>query len=207
MAAPVPSARGASWVERGVSPRGVAATATAAADERSGFQETGITVSDARPGLGTTRPHILIVTDDTDLAAFLGEGLLYAGFWTSTVASALQTLEVFRLRSFDLALVDAGLAGLGGLELVRRLRGRSGRAAPGGGGTPARTDVPLLLITGAPGEVAAAEAAAAGVDGLLDPPLDLEELAPRLFGLVAAWRASHPDRPWADAAANTKDAS
>lgn len=158
-------------------------------------------MSDPRAGLGSTRPHVLIVTDDADLAAFLGEGLLYAGFWASTVASALQTLEVFRLRSFDLALVDAGLAGLGGLELVRRLRGRGGREQV----TTARTDVPVLLIAGAPGHVAPAEAVAAGADGVLDPPLDLEQLAPRLFGVVAAWRSVHPDRAWADAAANTKE--
>ena len=38
------------------------------------------------------RPHVLIVSDDEDLSAFLG--LVYGGFWTSTVASGIQTLEV-----------------------------------------------------------------------------------------------------------------
>lgn len=146
------------------------------------------------------RPHLLIVSDDADLAAFLGEGLLLAGFWTSVVASAIQALEVFRLRSFDLVLIDAALAGVGGLELTRRLRGRSDRAAS----DRPRTDVPIMLVTGAAGTVTPEAAAAAGADAVLDPPLELEELAPRLFTAVAAWRATHPDRPWADATAMQK---
>src|SRR5215204_5867380 len=68
------------------------------------------------PGMTVTsalnRPHILIVSDDTGLSSFLGEGLMIAGFWTSTVASALQAIEVFRLRTFDLIIVDAALDGL-----------------------------------------------------------------------------------------------
>lgn len=143
------------------------------------------------------RPHVLVVADDADLQAFLSEGLLYAGFWTSGVASAIQTLEVFRLRSFDLVLIDAALSGLGATELVCRLRGRSSRAAAG----QPRTDVPILLVTDDPAAVDDEAAARVGVDGVLVAPLDLESIAPRLFGIVAAWRRAHPDRPWADAAA------
>ncbi|MDP9365432.1 MAG: response regulator [Chloroflexota bacterium] len=140
------------------------------------------------------RPHVLIVSDDLGLRLFLGEGLLLAGFWTSAIASALQVLEVFRLRSFDLVLVDAGLAGIGGLELVRRLRGRSGRA-----GAP-RTDVPILLVTDDPATLDPAVAREAGADGVVAAPIELADLAPRLSDVVYAWRAAHPGRPFADAA-------
>jgi len=140
------------------------------------------------------RPHVLVVSDDPDLSAFLAEGLTYGGFWASVIASAIQTLEVFRLRGFDLVLVDGGLAGLGALELVRRLRGRSDHAAPG----VARTDVPIWLVLGHADETAAADAHAAGADGVLTPPLDLEDLAPRLHAIAADWRAAHPDRMTAD---------
>src|SRR5918994_618083 len=37
------------------------------------------------------RPHVLIVSDDPELTVFLGEGLVYAGFWTSAIASAART--------------------------------------------------------------------------------------------------------------------
>lgn len=142
-------------------------------------------------GSSTQRPHLLIVSDDHDLRTFLGEGLLYAGFWTSAVASGIQALEVFRLRSFDLLLVDGSLSGLGAAELVRRLRGRSSRgveAAP-------RTDIPILVVTDDPTAFATDAARQIGADATLRAPLDLEVLAPRLFGIVAAWRAAHPDRP------------
>ena len=87
------------------------------------------------------RPHVLIVSDDPELAAFLGEGLVYAGFWTSAIASAVQALEVFRLRSFDVMVLDAALGGIGALELLMRLRGRSDRAT-----SAERTDIPILVI-------------------------------------------------------------
>lgn len=141
------------------------------------------------------RPHVLIVSDDLGLRLFLGEGLLLAGFWTSAISSALQVLEVFRLRSFDLVLVDAGLAGIGGIELVRRLRGRSGRAAA------CRTDVPILLVTDDPATLDPAVAHEAGADGVVASPIELADLAPMLSGVVREWRAAHPGRPFADAAA------
>lgn len=142
------------------------------------------------------RPHVLIVSDDPELTAFLGEGLVYAGFWTSTIASAVQALEVFRLRSFDVIVLDAALGGIGALELVRRLRGRSDRAA-----TVARTDIPILVISASSHELHPALAARAGADGVILAPIELEQLAAELSRVVTAWRASHPDRQWADEAA------
>ena len=139
----------------------------------------------------TERPHVLIVSDDRGLSDFLGEGLVYAGLWTSVIASAIQTLEVFRLRTFDLAIIDAALSGLDAGELVRRLRTTSTDGAT-------RTDIPILLIAGDPGEITLDESIEAGADGLLLPPLELERLALDLFDLVDRWREAHPDRPYAD---------
>ena len=149
-----------------------------------------------RPSSATERPHVLTASDDVDLQQFLAEGLTYGGFWTSAVASAIQTLEVFRLRGFDLVLVDAALSGLAGVELVRRLRGRSAR-----GDEAPRTDVPIFLLSGGSGEVDQAAARAAGADGVLTAPLELENLVLLLHEAVAAWRADHPGVPTADALA------
>src|SRR5919112_1711088 len=108
------------------------------------------------------RPHVLIVSDDSELTTFLGEGLVYAGFWTSIIANGVQALEVFRLRSFDVMLLDAALSGIGALDL--------------------------------------ATAEAAGADGVIFAPVELEQLAVELGRAVTAWRLSHPDRNWADEA-------
>jgi DNA-binding response OmpR family regulator len=142
------------------------------------------------------RPHILIVSDDPELTGFLGEGLIYAGFWTSTIASAVQGLEVFRLRSFDAMVLDAALGGMGAIELLRRLRGRSDRAT-----TAERADIPILVIAASRDEMDPVLAEQAGAEGVIVAPIELEQLAVDLERVVSAWRALHPDRKWADEAA------
>jgi DNA-binding response OmpR family regulator len=145
------------------------------------------------------RPHVLIVTDDEDLREFLSEGLVIAGFWTSTVASALQTLEVFRLRTFDLAIVDLALNGMSGSELIKRLR----RAPSGSAQSEGRTDIPILALADDPNMPDVAEALRAGADDVLAPPLELDQLAARLQEVVLNWRAAHPGRPYADELSKT----
>ena len=144
------------------------------------------------------RPHALVVTADEDLKSFLGEGLMYGGFWISVVASGLQTLEVFRLRGFDLVLIDADLPGIGAVEVTRRLRGQSLAAE-----APARNDVPVVLIAADAAAINPKEVAAAGFTEMLAAPLELEELVPHLHTIVTRWRRDHPGRPWADQAAQT----
>ncbi|MFL5761645.1 MAG: response regulator transcription factor [Thermomicrobiales bacterium] len=140
------------------------------------------------------RPHILVITDDEDLKDFLLEGLVIGGFWVSVVASALQTLEVFRLRTFDLAIVDLALGGMSASELIRRLRAASGIQTDGS----QRTDIPLVALADSPDSESAAAGLNAGADHVLSPPLELEELIPALHGIVQQWRVEHPNRPYAD---------
>jgi DNA-binding response OmpR family regulator len=139
---------------------------------------------------------VLIVSDDPDLTDFLGEGLVYVGFWTSVIADAIQALEVFRLRSFDALLLDAGLGGIGALELLRRLRGRSDRAS-----ATARTDIPILVLAESVSHLAPGNGEAAGADTILVAPIELTDLAHELTSVIHTWRLAHPDRPWADEAA------
>lgn len=136
------------------------------------------------------RPHAIIVSDDADLRQFLGEGLVVAGFWTSVVASGIQAIEVFRLRSFDLGIVDAQLAGLGAAEVMRRLRG---------GPEPWAwlTDVPVVAV--AEDAAAADHLKDAPFDAVFVAPIDLDDLAVALMRLVRVWRAAHPARPLSDA--------
>ncbi len=143
------------------------------------------------------RPHVLIVSDDPSLTEFLGEGLTFAGFWTSVIASGLQTLEVFRLRRFDLILIDVHLSGFDCFELIRRLRGTSSRTSA----TGPRTDAPIVLIAQDRSELTGHAAADVGADDVLYAPLELEEVAQRLHELFARWREAHPETPFADEAA------
>ena len=138
------------------------------------------------------RPHVVVISDDPDLRDFFVQGLLMAGFWTSAIASGIQAIEVFRMRRFDLILLDARIRGLPAAEIIRRLRGGSGR------GREALTQVPVVVVDDE--DPSASDAfGELGVDGYLEPPIELDEVALRLMALVTEWRAAHPDEPWADA--------
>ncbi|MDQ3044024.1 MAG: hypothetical protein M3R06_02560 [Chloroflexota bacterium] len=143
-------------------------------------------------GRPKVRPHILVVTDDASLSVFLAEGLLYGGFWTSVIASGLQALEVFRLRDFDLIIVDADLGGIGAIETIQRLRGLSDRAAPG----DPRTDAPIVLVTEQSSDVTTPAHiwTALNVVQVLTAPLELEVIAPRLHAILERWDESQSDR-------------
>lgn len=152
-----------------------------------------------RTRLASERPHILIVTSDEDLRTFLAEGLLYGGFWTSSVASGMQALEVFRLRTFDAVLLDIDVQGFGGLEISRRLRGRrSSSTSPTT--QPGLTDVPIIMVAADATAETRTETIAAGADDLLTAPIEIADLVRYLFDVVDAWRQTHPGRLYADQA-------
>ena len=145
------------------------------------------------------RPHILAVTNDDDLKTFLVDGLVPGGFWLSIVASAIQTLEVLRLRSFDLLLIDDGLHGLPARELVLRIRERQQGSD--------RDVAPMLLLSDRGAPALANFSGDAAVDQVLVPPIELEDLVPLLHQRVVAWRARHPGVPWADEIAQLRPIS
>jgi len=67
-------------------------------------------------------PRILVAEDETRIASFVEKGLKSAGFGVETVADGVDALTLARSGEFDLLLLDIGLPGLDGLEVLRRLR-------------------------------------------------------------------------------------
>ncbi len=127
------------------------------------------------------RPHLAIVTQDLSLSHFLTEGLLYEGFWTSAIGSGLQFLEVLRLRTFAGVVLDAGLGDIAVEEVLRRMRGRSDRVSA----DSPRTDMPAMVIAGIPGEIEWSNVRDAGGQSLLEPPLEIEDVAAAMRELLA----------------------
>jgi CheY-like chemotaxis protein len=140
------------------------------------------------------RPHVLIVTDDPGLAEFLAEGLPLGGFWASLIANGLQALEVFRLRQFDLVVLDADLQNFEAIELLRRLRGVSSLDRTG----VSRTGAPVVLVHGKPPSAHDAIDPNLDVSAELYPPIELEDVVRTLHDVFASWRRDHPDTPLAD---------
>lgn len=65
---------------------------------------------------------ILIAEDEERIALFVDKGLRAAGFTTVVVADGLSALEAARTGSHSLLLLDVGLPGVDGFEVLRTLR-------------------------------------------------------------------------------------
>lgn len=139
------------------------------------------------------RPHVLIVTDDPSLTEFLEQGLVVGGFWASVIAHGLQVLEVFRLRKFDLIVIDRDLGTFDAVELMERLRGVSER-----GDATARTLAPMVVMASGDAGIDTATQQRLGIKAILQAPIELEDVVQTLHGAFAEWRSNHPDAPLAD---------
>jgi two-component system copper resistance phosphate regulon response regulator CusR len=73
--------------------------------------------------------RILIAEDEVRLAAFLEKGLTANGYATTTVADGLAASAIATDEDFDLLILDLGLPGKDGMEVLRELRA-SGRRLP-----------------------------------------------------------------------------
>lgn len=140
------------------------------------------------------RPHVLIVCDDPSLTGFLNDGLPLGGFWTSVIASGLQAIEVFRLRQFDIVLIDAGLTSFSPLELMRRLRGKSSRSGAG----EERTAAPIVIVSDGNNDFASNQVEDLGVELMVTAPLELDDLVRSLHTVFERWKQRYPDLPLAD---------
>jgi DNA-binding response OmpR family regulator len=140
------------------------------------------------------RPHVLIVSDDPGLSGFLNNGLPLGGFWTTVIASGLQALEVFRLRQFDLVVLDWDLQSFDALEFLRRLRGVSTRSAT----ARPRTVAPVVVISENPARLDEKDRSLLEVSRMLHAPLDIDEVVRELHAVFEDWRQAFPDVPLSD---------
>jgi two-component system, OmpR family, response regulator MprA len=116
-----------------------------------------------------SQPMVLLVEGDTRLASFLDRALAAEGYRVERTTDANQALAVFDGLAPDLVLIDPilfGPNGLNGLEVARRIRGRS--------------DVPILMISTHDGVEDLVAGLDAGADDYLRKPFALDELLARL---------------------------
>ncbi len=135
-------------------------------------------------------PEILVISGDISLSHFLTEGLLPEGFWTSSVAGGFQALEVFRLRQFDLILLDATVGDIGPAELIRRLR--SGSTDVGESDRP-RTLAPIVVIAADQHELDSARIPETLISAIVLPPIEIDQLATALGDIVATFQTVPAD--------------
>jgi DNA-binding response OmpR family regulator len=86
-------------------------------------------------GKCTSLPRILIIEDDSSVAAVLQQTLENEGFDAVCESDAENGMRTFASSGFDLAIVDIFMPGINGIEVITQLRNRA----------PA---VPLIAMSG-----------------------------------------------------------
>ena len=69
-----------------------------------------------------SKPRILIVDDEEDIASVMKKGLEQGGFSVTTFNDPLEALSNFKPGAHDLLLLDIKMPGMSGFELYRKMR-------------------------------------------------------------------------------------
>jgi DNA-binding response OmpR family regulator len=121
--------------------------------------------------------RILVVEDDALVADAIRRGLQAAGFAVDHVTSGERAETALSAEPADLAIVDLGLPGIDGLQLIERLR-RAGQT------------LPVLVLTARDGLADRVRALDLGADDYLAKPFELPELAARCRALIRRTRSA-----------------
>ena len=115
--------------------------------------------------------RILLIEDDEKVARAVSRGLEAERLAVDTVSDGLAGLATARTTPYDLVILDLMLPGLGGTELLKRLR--QGNA-----------DVPVLVLTARDAVADKIANFEAGADDYLTKPFAFAELAVRVKALL-----------------------
>jgi DNA-binding response OmpR family regulator len=124
------------------------------------------------PDLATIKMHLLVIEDNADLAANIGEYLEEHGDVVDYAADGLSGLHLAAVNHYDVVVLDLNLPGLDGMSLCRRLR------------QDGHSTVPLLMLTARDTEQDKVSGLDAGADDYLTKPFSLAELHARLRALA-----------------------
>ena len=114
---------------------------------------------------------LLLVEDDPTLADGIAEFLRGQGDEVTTENDGMQADRLLQETSFDFVLLDLGLPGLGGYEVVRRIRKRGQR-------------MPVILITARDALDDRIYGLDLGADDYLVKPFELAELSARMRAVL-----------------------
>jgi two-component system response regulator TctD len=121
--------------------------------------------------------RILLIEDNPKLARTLAADLRAAGMVPDMVADGQHADSLLQVERYDAVVLDIGLPGLGGFEVLRRARARG-------------DDVPVLILTASGETPDRVRGLNAGADDYLAKPFDLSELVARLHA-IARRRKGH----------------
>ncbi|MEV8252045.1 response regulator transcription factor [Microbacterium sp. NPDC076768] len=132
---------------------------------------------------------ILIVEDDERVAGALEAYLARSGYATVRAANGAEAMELLGADT-EVVLLDLGLPDIDGIDLCRRIRGRS--------------EVPIVIVTARNQVAERIKGLRAGADDFVVKPYDVHELLARI---EAVTRRTRPIRVQSDARVTLNDGS
>ena len=116
--------------------------------------------------------RILVIEDNSDIAANLGDYLEERGHTVDFAADGVTGLHLAVVNDFDAIVLDLNLPGMDGLEVCRKLR------------QDARKQTPVLMLTARDALENKLDGFEAGADDYLVKPFALQEVDARLAVLL-----------------------
>jgi two-component system, OmpR family, copper resistance phosphate regulon response regulator CusR len=111
--------------------------------------------------------RILIAEDEERIVSFLEKGLRAGGYTTVAVQTGADALALARDDSFDLLILDLGLPGTDGHEVLRGMRARG-------------EQMPVVILTARDGVNDTVAGLEGGADDYVTKPFRFEELLARI---------------------------
>jgi len=111
--------------------------------------------------------RILIVEDEQRIASFVAKGLTAEGFTTTSVADGITGLDYALSGQFDLMVLDIGLPGMDGFEVLNRVRAE-------------RPELPVIVLTARDSVTDTVAALEGGAADYMAKPFKFGELIARI---------------------------
>lgn len=122
--------------------------------------------------------RVLLVDDDAQMSKAVADALTARGYAVTTASSGETALKRAAESDFDLLLLDLGLPGIEGHEVIERLRGWS--------------ELPVIVISVRNSQEEKVAALDAGADDFVTKPFGMQELLARMR---AVKRRAVPEEP------------
>lgn len=110
---------------------------------------------------------ILIAEDEDRIAAFVEKGLKSAGYATRIAGTGPEALDLALSEEFDLLVLDIGLPGMDGFEVLSSLRGQG-------------STMPVIVLTARGGGADTVAGLEGGADDYMAKPFRFDELLARI---------------------------
>ena len=111
--------------------------------------------------------RILIAEDEARIATFLDKGLRANGFAPDIASNGNDVLRLARTERYELLILDIGLPGSDGFEVLRTLRGEG-------------SQLPIIILTARDGVHDTVAGLEGGADDYITKPFRFEELLARV---------------------------